>query len=73
MAAGGVRQRGEHQAECAAVQGHRNLSKVDRSAVGEAYGHPEYRQPLRRLPPAPAPAARVASSSLPRAPPIDAA
>jgi hypothetical protein len=34
---------------------------------------PDFRQPLRRLPPASAPAARVASSSLPRAPPIDAA
>ena len=34
---------------------------------------PEHRQSFRRLPPAPAPAARVTSSSLPRAPPIDAA
>jgi hypothetical protein len=33
----------------------------------------DLRQPLRRLPPAPALAARVASPSLPRAPPIDAA
>ena len=34
---------------------------------------PDHRQSLRRLPPAPVRAARVASPSLPRAPPIDAA
>jgi hypothetical protein len=34
---------------------------------------PDHRQSLRRLPPAPVHAARVASPSLPRAPPIDAA
>ena len=33
----------------------------------------DHRQSLRRLPPAPVHAARVASPSLPRAPPIDAA
>jgi hypothetical protein len=34
---------------------------------------PDHRQSFRQLPPAPALAARVASPSLPRAPPIDAA